>query len=375
MKSMMRKGGVYAAFAAVLLVLAMLVTGCQEVPESWGYQHQAGKGAVQLNLGETTRTIVPGTSISSFTKFDIQFTAIGSGAVSDSETNIPAANIAGPYDLEPGVYDITVIGYIDTLGAATGTANNVNIYAGQTTPSGTIYMEAYDPATASATDEGTFKWTISNSVTGLTSAVMNITAISGMGASSIPSVTLFSLTTSDWADFRSIQAGYYYVEFVLIANGSTRTFQHILHIYKGQTSEFTYTFDNSYFTFAKTNVTVDYTKPGDVKPVLQSNNAGTTAPVPENGTVTLSISNTIYPDEINIEVTNITPYGSNKIEWYLSTVTGKLTSGLTGSNEEILTVTAGTSPFNTQGLYRLTVVGIPTTGGPSSTTINISIVP
>jgi len=80
MVKMMKKGVVCTTFAAVLLVMAALIIGCS-TPESSGggekgYKPPPGMGAVKLNFNDTVRTIAPGTTIASFTKFDIDLTPL-----------------------------------------------------------------------------------------------------------------------------------------------------------------------------------------------------------------------------------------------------------------------------------------------------------
>jgi len=372
MRTMMKKCGRMRAYAGVcavaLLVVAALVTSCTNPSgsESSGYKPPAGKGAVKLNINKTTRSIVPGTTISSFTKFDIDFSPAstgGNGAVPQGFPGVLPANVAGPYDLDPGDYDITVIGYIGSTSsdnAAIGEVLSQSITANTTSTTSTIYLKAYDPATV--TGNGTFSWTISNSVTGLTSANMSFTKILGVG-SAPASVNL--LQSGNWTgSITNFPAGYYYVDFVLVANSSTRNFRHILQIYKNMISTFSYTFDNTYFTFAKADLPIDFTPIGDSKPELIV--GGTSQS--EGYIVNLSISGAASnPKTIVIAVDNENIYSA--IGWYFSNG-GALstTTGVSGGNDEILTIDTANAPFATQGLFQLTVTGTGTTGGASPTT-------
>jgi len=374
MRTMMKKCGRMRAYAGVcavaLLVMAALVTSCTNPSgsESSGYKPPAGKGAVKLNLDKTTRSIAPGTTISSFTTFDVQFDAVsGGGGLSVSFNGVSSANIAGPYDLEPGTYDITVVGYIGTSEAAIGELNNVSILPNQTTTTSVITLHAYDISDGGT---GTFSWTISNSMTGsLTVASMTFSTITGGTAP-----TTVDLLDNKWnGSITNFPVGYYYVDFVLVKDSKTRTFRHILHIYKGQTSSFTYTFDNSYFTFAKVTIPpVVYEPPADKQPELETvvgGGSGTT--VLPKGTVIVSLSNTTYPDVLDIVVTNDTDYDAN-VKWYLNGTT-PLTS-VSGTLNTILTVDVSNPPFNAIGLYQLTVEGTKSSV-PYETFIYISIVP
>jgi len=395
MKTMMKKGGIYAACAAVLVVMAAaaVVLSCPTpgspgkvlaIVDEKGYQPPLGMGAVKLNLANTTRTvrsIVPGTTLASFDHFSVQFTAAGNGAQSDtSHTSVVYSALEGPYDLAPGIYDIEVIGYMTaaaTGDAAAGSVTGVTVVANSVSNTATILLESYDPATAAATDTGTFTYTISNSVTGLTGATMKFTKITGAGSAPLD-VDLMS----GWnGSVLAFPAGYYYVDFILNVGSATRTFRHILHIYKNQTSSFSYTFDDSYFTFAKITLDVDFDPIVDPKPELEkSTNTGTT--LTDGETVTLSF-NAVggNPELLNIVVTNDDDYDT--IEWFLNKngTTALTTTQGVSSDNKTLSINTANAPFNAQGLYQLTVVGItPSPGGgvdgvASSSYILIAIVP
>jgi len=375
MKTMMKKCGVYAVFAVALLVMAALVTGCPTGDGGGDYKPPAGMGAVRLNLDNTVgeaRSIVPGTTIDTFTKFTVQFAAVsGSGAVSVGPVDKALATVGGPYDLVPGTYNITVVGFIGSGEAALGTASNQVIQANQVTAVPKITLTAYDFADG---DTGTFQWTITNSVDGLTSAIMSFTRIDS-GTDPTPS-NINLKDTSRWnSSIDDFPVGSFYVDFLLVARGDNRTFRHILHIYKNQISAFTYTFDNTYFTWAQTGLNVEYNPPADAKPTItvNKNNGGATATA-EGATVTVKINSGSTADTAVITVTN-TNYGSNTIEWYLNG-TAALSGGiLSGTNNSVLTVTAGSAPFTAQGKFPLTIVGTPSAAPstPSSTVIFIEV--
>jgi len=373
MRTMMKKCGVYATFAVVLLVMAALVTGCST--GGGDYQPPAGMGAVRLNLADTTRTIrsiVPGTSLSDFVTFDVDFQATGSGGVSDStNTGISKGSESGPYDLAPGKYDIEVVGYTADGDAAAGTVKDVIVVANSITNTATIELYSYDPEDGTATDTGTFKYTISNNITvnTLTSATMTFDKIGGGGPTTV------NLLATGWNGNITLTPGYYYVDFVLVANSGTRTFRHILHIYKNQISSFDYTFTDEYFTYAKITLTVNFNPNEDPKPELEKSSAPSVI-MDDGETVILSIEGVgANPKTIDITVTNEGDYSS--IEWYVSSNgTTALTTGVSGTNDEILTINVANAPFNVQGLFQLTVVGTTTTTSvPTSSYILISVVP
>jgi len=127
---------------------------------------------------------------------------------------------------------------------------------------------------------------------------------------------------------------------------------------------FTYIFDDSYFTWAKAGLNVDYQTPTDAKPVITFDSTAAA----EGDVATLSIEDS---DVVVIAVTNAATYSTN-ITWYFN---GAALSGsyITGTNNGILTVSAGVAPFTVQGKFPLTIIGTPATGAPSSIVISIEI--
>jgi len=282
--------------------------------------------------------------------------------------------VPGPYNVAPGVYNILVVGYIGSGEAAAGEASNVPVALNAVTNVPTIHLEA--PA-FTGSDTGTFSWNIHATVTGLTAATMSFTEVTGSGNAPPADVDLFD---DNWEDsITDFPVGYYYVDFELTAGGSTRTFRHILHIYKNQTSAFSYTFNNSYFTFTTVNVPIDYIPPAvtPLELVYEETGAGGSPPpasLVEKQTVTVSIGNVGgVPTSVDITVDNDDAYTT--IEWYFNSTTALTPSEGVSSGGETLTVDATAAPFTTQGFYQLTVVGIPASGGPSSMIVFISIVP
>jgi len=379
MKTMTKKCGVYATFAVVLLTMAALVTGCSTGSSGENeYQPPAGLGAVKLNLDNITRTIVPGTKVTDFNSFDVQFSPAstgGNGAVALLEENRTPANVGGPYDLSPGKYDITVIGYIGSSStkadneAAEGKVSNITVTVSSVIPTPTITLKGLDPVTSTGT--GTFDWLISNGVSGLTAATMTFTKIAGTGTAPLP-VDLY--TTNQWhGSITNFPAGYYYVDFVLTAKSTNKTFRHILHIYQNMTSSFEYLFNNDYFTFAQITLPITV-GPFDGKPELKYGISNTL--LAEEGIVTVSFSAAGgNPASTTITVTNATDYDS--IAWYYGSVALvplTTTPPVSGTKGEILTVDTTAAPFNIQGKSQLTIVGI--IGGiPYTTTVYISVLP
>jgi len=243
MKTITKKCGVYATCAAVLLVMAALVTGCP-APESSGYKPPVGMGAVQLNFDKNIAraTILPDTVvIGDFDQFILTFTAAGGGAVTPApikRLNTSAAVRNATVTLTPGTYDLSVVAYleedVDESAAAVWSSpagTPLNITAGNTV-SENIILKPYDPLTDSG--NGTFAWQIHNNINGTlaTDSEMTLTTLAG-GAAGGDWIDL-DLTDND--SFENtigvfVFSNYYYINIVLKVNGVMRNFRHVLHIY------------------------------------------------------------------------------------------------------------------------------------------------
>jgi len=405
MKTKMKKCGVYAAFATVLLVMAALVTGCPEsVPGSSGYQPPAGMGAVQLNFNEKIEraTILPDSvTIASFPEFILTFTAAGGGASTQTITRTNATK-DDPINLVQGSYNVVVVARLiagDATSAAavwsspTGTPLAIN--AGTVTPY-PIALKPYDPAAAS--EPGKFAWTITNSITGGIGSIgagsqMSLTTLAGGGVT-LPSPD-GGVTPGDPAEWNLTIAGnwnnatgevfpsnYYYVDITLIANGVTRHFRHVLHIYQNMKSTFNYTFTNDHIGITSITFTPDitYVPPTDNAPTIVPAAISTASPVngvAGNGTVatpyliSLADAPATAPIGLTITVSNSTTF-TGSVKYYLgSTVLGS------GASLTINTSTAA-APFNaTGGPYQITVEGTigATNGVPYYTEIFVKVVP
>jgi hypothetical protein len=381
MKTMMKKCGVYAAFAVVLLVMAALVTGCPEssgyqFPAGTGYQPPAGMGSVRLIFNETIEraTILPdNVTISNFQEFVLTFTAVSGGAVT------PAAPITrdnahrnDAIDLVPGVYSLVVVARLTEGDAATAAAtwsnSSINITAGNTTALA-ITLRPYDPATSSGT--GTFAWTITNSITGGISSIgagsqMSLTTLAGAAVDLPPPAApatpaIWSLTTvGNWNNTTGVvfPSNYYYVDITLIVNGATRNFRHVLHLYQNMKSTFNYAFTDDHIgveliTFTPT---ITYTHPTDNPPLIGVGKVSSNA-VSGTGTADdpylLSLTDNNYPSDLIISVTNVGTF-TGGIKYYHGTTLLK-----TGSPLTLDTGSTPPAPFDAAGgPHQIMVEGI-----------------
>jgi len=321
MKTMMKKCGIYAAFAVVLLATAALVTGCstgssgadeEQLPE--------GMGGVKINFNDTVEqraTILPGNLVLSnfLGGFKLTFTAVTNGK---NETKyITVANANGPYPtipLVPGTYNLMVDAFLDVpdgkVGAIYQATSPLNVTSG-TSVSITISLQAV--STGSGT--GIFDYTINSSISNdmLESADMKITNIaSATLISTIPLTSDFKQSTPTPVNgYEELPVGYYYVDFELEITGSkTNNFRHILHIYQNMTSPFTYTFTNTHFNFIAGKISMTYTHPSDIVPTITVTTASTASnAISGNGSLNnpwkVSKSDTNVPDKLTVTVTNV----------------------------------------------------------------------
>jgi hypothetical protein len=367
MKTLMKQGFL---LAAVLLVATILVTGCFSEPE--GYTPPDGMGAVLLkfNIDPARAAILPpNITMTGFSQFRVTFAPTVTAADGIKDLDFFSA----PIVLLQREYDLEIIAYMLVGGnhvpAAVATETFI---VGATTTTHEVTLYAYDPDAGTA--NGTFAWNITNSISGLTAASMEVTSISG-GSAKIEED--FNLTATTWTGSEVIIEGYYYVDFVIVAGGFTRNFRHILHIYRGQTSTFSYTFDNDKLGISSSSVTVTpiYVQPTVTAPIVQ-NNAGPT-PVTEGGNVPVSLTGAA----VTLSVTNAVLFTTSdtppevQIEWFYGS------KSLTTGASYLVSVGTG-NDFTAQGKYMITVTGttevdedIPYSGSPSSTEFFIVVGP
>jgi hypothetical protein len=357
MKTLMKQGVV---LAAVLLVATILVTGC--MPEPSVYTPSDGMGSVLLKFNKTIAraTILPDDAdIDTFAQFEL--TIIPS--ITGVNGLYTLAELADPIRLPPDNYTVTVIGYLDSganpsqPAATTTAAVSFTVYAPPTTtPAVDVTLKAFDPA--NHTGNGTFVWRITSGVTALTAATMNVTPITFVNATATPSYGSFDLTDDTppnaWINNvgLTVVAGYYYVDFSLTAGtpSVTRTFRHVLQIYRNRTSTFVYVFDDEKLGIVSAGVTFDleYNHPEDNPPELVA--AGLV-----DDTITLDSEET-PPDSVTITVDNDTDYAT--FSWYYAAANGGV-GGVVGTASSLL-VDTNSTPFNIKGKYQLIVTGFVT---------------
>jgi hypothetical protein len=377
MKTLMKQGLV---LAAVLLVVTILVAGCFAEPES--YTPPDGMGAVRLNLSldnpNARATIMPdNATINTFQRFRLDFQPSGGGAVAFSGYYTKAQLDADPIPLTPGNYILEVVAFMDagappatppTLVAATGTTGTTPFTVAvppATPPTVSVILKAYDPALNTA--NGTFAWTITNSITAtLTTASMAVTPV-GTGTSYGPYNLLSGTAPNDWNNAAgvSVREGYYYVDFILSTSAAfTRNFRHILHIYRGHKSTFDYAFTNEKLGLVSANVEVDldYEHPSNLRPDVRN---GASA-VAEGGFVIV----TSATSPVTLTINNAASYAT-MAWWYGDEPLG------TGATFDVDT---DDPPFDEPGTYAVTVIGVtpvnandPYADAPFSTEIFIKV--
>jgi hypothetical protein len=368
MKTMTRNYSVCALAAAVLLAMAVLVTGCPAEPSTdAGYKPSPGMGAVQLKFGPIARaTTLPDAADETwFAIFGLEFHPWNSGPTTPGsligEAYYTLTDLASPIELPPGDYTLIVIGYAtenDGVGedpAATGSLEELTITLGPPTTE-TITLKAYDPD--ESTGNGLFAWKITADGLSdpLDSIIMNVTTIAGATAIANRDIKAELTNTTGVA----LPAGYYYVVFSLTTEGGIeKEFRHVLHIYQNMTSTFTYTFTDAKLgidSVGKTTFIIKYDPVEDYAPTWSVSGA-TTGVGTEDDPVTLSSTVTSR----TITVTNFDDYDGkgaeyDSIEWYCN---GEdLTGDATGAVGEQLAISTAKAPFDEEGVYQLIIVGI-----------------
>jgi hypothetical protein len=375
--------------AVVLLMATILVTGCFSEPE--GYTPPDGMGAVRLDMDidAARATFLPGTTLDDFTAFLVTFTpAIGAPTNQTWDNKLATPKRSGTFVLEPGGYTLDVIAYMGgdattpTNPGATATVGSVttpiNIVAGPN-PGINVTLRAYEPGTTGET--GTFVWNITNDgLSNLTAATMNVKEISDTGAG-----TTYNLRggtgTNVWAYPAgvSLATGFYYVTFSITAGSPaiTRTFQHILHIYRNQTTTVSYLFNDDVLGIVSTSVVVtiiSYDPPTATPPAVQKEIEDDPDPIVTAVAAGDEVTVTRGVNDTTLSLSNAGSYAS--IVWWFN---GTAIPGATCLVDTIATTSA---LYNiSAGRYPLSVTGTtpvvpdnPYSGAPSSTEIFIIFV-
>jgi hypothetical protein len=345
-----------AVSAGILLIMAVLVTGCApEMPEQTGYQPPPGMGAVRLNMN-FARSITPTTDLESFVSFTLTFTGTG-GTTGNPTIDILKADRDNTFALSAGTYNLEVVGFLGAgytqAAADTGTIPiPVTVATGLVTPI-TIILK---PIVADGS--GNFIWTINDTTSQIDSGTITITPLSGGTPEQVIPLTTTATEPGELGEPHTLTllSGYYQVEIAVEQNTVDIAFQHILHIYKNQTSTFAYTLKDGMFSYTGGRGG-SWTYEGNDKPPALTQ-VGTGA-LEENDTVTETYAS-LSGTPLQIQLTNPTDYDS--VVWYCNNV--PFATGITANT---LTINGSTLPFDRARIYVLTVEGIK--GGNSYTTL------
>jgi len=363
MKISTKNRGFLAATVALLMLSAMLVTGCgSDITAEKPYTPPPGMGAVKLSFDNNiARTITPvGATLGSFNGFTLQFYNTSGGAAK-GPLHRNSSNLNNSVELMYGTYTLIVIAYLDMSGytdentspttltrpAAAATVEGINITRGDTTPV-TVVLKAFieKPTGVSADAKGTFSWNITNDIIGLDNAIMTVTPIDDTTVSLTKNFITAGSNDDSLVSTELLDAGYYYVDFVLIKGSDGITFRHVLHIYQNMTSQFTYEFKNVLLNpiiihgTASFSTPMSYLNPTDFLPILSENGL---SPLSKGDTVNVNSGNTA-----TITILNDTDF--DEIVFYYNDTT----TTVSGGSFDIDT----SDPFEVVGLYEITVEGI-----------------
>jgi uncharacterized repeat protein (TIGR02543 family) len=236
-----KKHGIYAAAAAVLLISALLFTGCLNMLDPSGLvrnpsDNNPNTGTLLISIGGAgARTIMPTTGIGDFDEFKVTIIDEDDDEILDDydETIISFTAGTGTLDIPEGFYTVKVDAYIDGVLAATGEEENVEITSLGGTA--TVILEVIDDD-----GEGEFTWDITLP-SGLTAATIAIFEMDGITPANLLNSTTFEsdLITENSGSV-DLASGYYRV--VITTSGArsqSRTITEILHIYQGMISDYT----------------------------------------------------------------------------------------------------------------------------------------
>jgi len=366
MKNFQKKHGLFAVAAVLLAVAVILVTITCSNDIGSGYNDEftppAGKGAVRLNFNDQIqRTILPdNVTINSFDEFEFIFQPTTGSALNFS---VAKADKDKPIVLDPGNYNLTVIGFFDfgTVGspdmkaaATNDTAVPVTITAAQITTK-QITLKAYAP---DGVAEGTFKYKITTDLhlgdgttldpSDIDTAYMYLTKIGAVS----PDLSVDISTEIDVAGTASfheetVVAGYYYLDFkIVLTDGDEIIFRHVIHIYQNMTSTYEFNISKNYFS-AKFLGDLSYEHPQDFPPILADYTAATGNNILDEGeTIEL-----LQGSDKTINVTNSSDFDGG-LNWYCQDDSAKTISSGTFQVEA-----SSGKFFNAKKTYLLTVVG------------------
>jgi len=289
-----------AKHTGLIFILAFtILNGCSNLLEpSDILMAPADKGYFILNINEVSysRTVLPVTIQNDFQKYDLIFTSVITDTNPDEKTitmERTNSNLGDPVLLEVGEWNLEVTAYMDaakTMPAALGFLK-IDITS-ESNIDGTM-------ALAAIIDEGTgtFKWNI-DYPTDVVSAVMIITPY---GTEQEPTVLSFTGQTPDIGKTgsRTMDAGYYHLEFRLDNGNREIEREEYLHIYKNLESSFEYTFTQDHFTVCSVT-SGDDSGPGTLRYAIDNAPANSTILIEDN-VKTINLENRLEINK-NIEI-------------------------------------------------------------------------
>ena len=385
MRTFTRKRGLFAAAATLLIVTVMLVTTwcTNDIGDGGGYTDDfilpPGKGGIRINFNkDIARTIIPdGADVNIFDQFLFSFTPT-SGVITPINKTVPKAKLYDVIVLDTGTYDLSVIAYIADLSqvmqpaAVTDAAAGISVtISAGTTINKTIELKVYEP---DGTKDGIFSYTLTLVAPLITfsptdTATMVLTKIGETNATETKNIkTEFDGNPKKF----NIASGYYYLDFILKVNGDTVNFRHVVHIYQGMTSSYTFNISMNYFGagFQLNNGNIIYDPLDDHKPELEYiivGDVGSATPVLDKGTIPFQRGH-----DLSLTVTNDLTEGyiADEYEWYCLS-----NESLGVSSIFVMRATNPSDPFYYSRDYSLMVLGTTADGKKHASTIIITVAP
>jgi hypothetical protein len=361
MKTTIRTLRYFAALTAVLLLTAVLITTCADPVnmKGIGYKPTEGKGAIKLKLNNgSERTIMP-TSTPTPTRYKLSFQKLGSSGGtptgSPEDMDVLYANIGDSISLDVGFYILTVISQTGTtpnfVSIATGESEEFEIEEGESTDI-SVNLSPMSITTNAGNGTLTYKITLG---TGVPTSVVTakFTTLSGGSYATTPTLT----QGNGGGSVANIPAGFYVLSVAATSGLGTAYYQDALQIYQGLASDFDFQFTTAMYPPPSGPgpgdgdiISLPFVPPTDYKPELENDDDDSA--IDDTTTFTLSIAST---QEVVVNLTNSTFYDGNY--WFIS---GQETALAT--DEEQVTIKAGTAPFTVAKTYYVTVIGYTTAG-------------
>ena len=348
MKTIMRTCGVLAVLAALLLVIA-----CEDpfIRPPGVTPPPAGMGQIRLVIGNNqARTILPTVT---FVEYDLSFFELDGGGnrvplapPEHTQTVLHSALGTTYIPLDPGDYEVDVVGRTSIETGVTGDAASGTSAAFTITLGGTQAVTVALTVPVTFTGDGLFVFEYTYDTNPI-AASMDISDLAGTSQAT-PTIALV-----DGDGEELLPTGYYYVDFEVQSTTDTTLIRRVLHIRQGMVSTGVFDFTDDIFPPGKLGAG-PFTITGPNLSALRTvsleyeiDASGTIASLDAGDMITLNMGTDLEEAEITLDGAAF----NGGFELFCNSATPFETS-------LPATIKAGDAPFDVEGTYFVTVIGI-----------------